>query len=171
MTASKPKTAELSTLLEQYDYAETITRTIGDLTVTLAEAHSRRNPEFAAMMFMMIAAAKAAGEKVTEDQEIDCFAATLLKSWNLTEKGKAVPVGEPAAAVLKRNQASRNLYRELSGLAAAHSLFKAQPSKKKPSSKPTTKRSKSATSRKRSSPNAKSANGRLPKESNATSIQ
>lgn len=163
---TQSKTADVEDVLEQFNYVETIERTIGTLKVTLAEAHSRRNRAFGAMMFVYIAAAKAADKQVDEDQEIDCFCATLLKSWNLTEKGKPVAMGDEAAKFLKRNQSSRNLYRELSGLAASHALFKGK-SKKKTSSKSTPKPSKSATSRRRSSRSAKSANGSLPKESNA----
>lgn len=166
MTAAK--TAELDDVLEQFDFAETITRDIGALTVTLAEAHSRRNAKFGASMFVVIHARKAEGKEVTEDDEIDVFCATILRSWNLTVKGKPIAVGKDAAAVLKRSTAGRNLYREMSALASTQRLYKAGTSKKRPSSKSTRKRSKSVTSQKPSSRNAKSASGSPLKESKTT---
>ena len=149
-------TVDVEDVLDQFTYAETITREIGGLTVELAEANPRRNPDFAAAVLEATKKSKDAGNKageIHEDLEIWVFAKTLLKSWNMARDGKPVAMGDEAEAVLS-TRPGRNLFRQLGGICATEALFKG-PSKKKPSSASTPKPSRSATSRKRSSKGTK----------------
>ena len=167
---TKQNTVDVDDVLEQFDYAETITREVGGLTVELAEAQARRNPEFGVAVLAAAKVSADAGDKakeIHEDLEIDVFSKTLLKSWNMTKGGKPVAVGDEAAALLKGSKAGRNLFRELGALCANPVLFKGA-SKKKPSSGSTRKPSKSATSRKKSSSNAKRATARRRSASKTT---
>jgi len=134
--------AELDDILGQFDYAETITQTIpgGGLTVTVAEAHHKRNRAFGRAMFqVMMREDVETSDDITEDIEIDVFCETLLKSWDMTRDGEPVPIDE-ASDIFKRNRAGNLLFREVGEIAATSANFLQEPSKKKSSSKPTTRK-------------------------------
>ena len=145
--------SDIAEILEQYDFAETITKTIanGKLTVTVAEANGKRNRAFGQALFqaMMRAGIKSPND-IPEEIEIDVLCDTLLKQWDLTKNGKPVPVSE-AKSVFKAGRAGILLFREIGELSATSANFLNQPSKKKKSSKSTT-RKRPSKARPRSSP-------------------
>lgn len=147
--------AELSDILADYDFAETIEAKVADgkLTVSLAEAHGSRNREFGrAMLKIMRDHEIDEAEGFTEDMEIAAFCSALLKGWDLTKNGKPVPLDQ-AEATLTGSKAGRNLFREMGAICASPERFRNRPSKKKPSS--TTSRNTSSSARRRGSSKGK----------------
>ena len=134
--------SDIAEILEQFDYAETITKTVanGMLEVTVAEASHKRNRAFGqAMLQVMMRDDINSVQDLTEEIEIDIFCDTLLKRWNLTRNGKAVPI-EEAKDIFKANRAGSLLFREVGEIAATAANFLEKPSKKKTSSKSTTRK-------------------------------
>lgn len=163
--------SDIADILGQFDYAETITMTIADggLTVTVAEASHKRNRAFGQAMYqVMVRDDIKTVEDITEDIEIDVACATLLKSWDMTRNGNAVPI-EEASKIFKANRAGRLLFREVGGIAATPANFLNKPSKKKPSSKSTTRKRPSKAKPKRSPAKRKPAVATSPPGSSSTS--
>ncbi|MGI9503282.1 MAG: hypothetical protein ACR2RE_09530 [Geminicoccaceae bacterium] len=163
--------SDIAEILEQYDYAETITKTLanGKLTVTVAEASNKRNRAFGQAMFhVMMRDDVNRLTDVTEDIEIDVLCGTLLKRWDLTKNGKPVPISE-ARSVFKSGRAGSLLFREIGEITATPSNFLNQPSKKKTSSKSTTRKRPSKARPKRSPAKRKPAAAKSPPGSNGIS--
>ena len=163
--------SDIAEILEQYDYAETVTKTIanGKLQVTVSEANHKRNRAFGqAMLQVMMRDDIESATDITEDIEIDLMCDTLLKRWNLTKNGKPVPISE-ARSVFKAGRAGSLLFREIGEIAATATNFLQEPSKKKPSSKSTTRKKSSRAKPKRSPAKRRPAAAKSPPGSNGIS--
>lgn len=126
---------EIEEILDKYDYAETIEVSVagGEVTAVIAESHPIRNPLWSLLTSVAMKRLEIEDYRLVPNEEkIKIFCQSVLKSWNVTSKGK--PLEPKNAADFLVGRAGDLLFRDLATLSADPKNFHGVSSKKKASS-------------------------------------
>lgn len=163
--------AEISDILKELEYVDTIDHTIDEigLTVTVAEASAVRNRPFARRLTEVMAREDIDDpSKMSKEGHIEIICETLLRGWDAQRDGKPVPVEEAREILTANIEQGHQISVHIELAASASARFRKSGTKKKQSSGSTPNTSRSAKRRSPSKARPKAAASRSPRKSKDT---